>query len=105
MMPILDQIATGGLALGMLAIVIGSIVAGSISVRVAIAQPDFWRLHWGSFHERMQIRSRIGTLARQRENTARSGRIADWFLRRGTVLLIVGGMAKAIAVLIERQSP
>jgi hypothetical protein len=103
-MPILDQIATGGIALGMLAIVIGCFAAISISIRVAIAQPDFWKSQWGSFHERMQIRSRVGAIARSNENTTSSGRIADWFLRRGTVLLVLGAISKAILFFIERQS-
>lgn len=105
MMPMLDQIARFGIALGMLAIVIGFFLAVSIAVSVAIAQPDFREGQWGAFHKRMQFRSRVGALAREKENTTRSGRVADWFLKRGTVLLVVGGLAKAVLFFIERQSP
>jgi hypothetical protein len=105
MMAILDHTAAGVIVLGMFAIAIGFFLALSISLRVAHAQPDFWRLHWGSFRERMQIRSRVGAIAREKENTTRSGSIADWFLKRGTVLLVIGGITKAVLFFIERQSP
>ena len=105
MMAILDQIATGGLAFGMLAIVIGSFVAISIAIRITIAQPDFWDGQWGGFHKRMLFRSRVGALARKKENTTRSGRLADWFLKCGTILLIVGGVVKLTLFFIEIATP
>jgi hypothetical protein len=104
MMPILDHIATGSIIFGMLAIVIGFFIAASITLGVAMAQPDFWQSQFGSFHECMQIRSRVGALARQKENTTRSGRIADWVLKRGTILLAVGGIAKAVSFFVERYT-
>ncbi len=105
MMLIWDQIAIGFIALGMSAIAIGFVLAISISARVAVKHPDFWIGQFGTFSERMQVRGRIGAIAREKEKTTRSGRIADWFLKRGTALLIAGGITKAVLFVIERQSP
>jgi hypothetical protein len=101
---VLAQIATVVIVLGMSALVIGFMIAISIAARVALSQPDFWDGQWGSFAKRMEVRSRVGELARQEENTSRSGKVSDWLLRRGTFLLMIGGIAKAILFLIQRQA-
>ena len=104
MTPVLNLVSSYMLALGMLGLVAGGFIAAFIGVRVAFSQPDFWDKQWAGLQERMEFRSRIGQISREKENTTREGSVADWMLKRATFLMIAGGMLKGILFLIERQS-
>jgi uncharacterized membrane protein len=104
MIPMLGQIAVAVLAVGLVAIAFGGLTALSIYLKVTIEQPDFWRSRLYFPRRRLEFDNRVVHLALQKENTTRSGRIADWFLKRGTVLLIAGGIAKAALFVLERQT-
>ncbi len=105
MMAILDQIATGVLTLGLVAITAGILITLSIYLRVTIAQPDFWKSLLYFLRKRLEFQNRVLHLALQTENTTHSGMVADWFLKRGTVLRVVGGIAKGVLFFIERPTP
>jgi hypothetical protein len=105
MTAILHQMSTIVPATGLVAIAVGILIALSIYLTATIAQPDFWKSRLYFFRRRLQFQIRVLNLALQKENTTRSGIVADWFFRAGTVLLFVGGIAKAVMFFIERPTP
>lgn len=104
MIAVLDQIAMGMLVLGLLAVGAGIGFIIVTHLKVAVAQPEFWKSLFYFFSKRVTYQMHVAQLALDAENTTRSGKIADWLLKRGTALLIVGGFTKAFMFFIERQS-
>lgn len=105
MMQIFAHAVTALLTVGFATLIAGAAFARFTHLKVGLTQPDFWKSFLYFFPKRIAFHMRVAQLAHDAENTTRSGRIADWFLKRGTVLLVIGGIAKAVLFFMERQTP
>ncbi len=104
MMWVLDHAATGVLVAGLLAAFCGFACAAVLNGRMILGSAIYWQSLLKPLRQRMEDQHELMQQALDAENTTRTGRIADWFLRRGTVLVIIGGVAKAVLFFIEKQT-
>jgi hypothetical protein len=102
-MGVLQIAATGVLAGGIFAAVCGVALMTFTHFWVAYKQPEFWHSPFMRWRDRVTYQARVAQLTLDAENTTSSGRMSDWCLRWATVLVVLGGLGKAILYLVERQ--
>ena len=100
----MDQVASGVLVVGLLAVLCGFVLASVVHGRVVQGPLNGWKWLFKQRQHRIEDQLAVMRQVLNAENTTWAGRAADWFLRRGTVLFVVGAVTKAMVFFIERQS-